>query len=462
MHRADARAVLTRLRPERRRRIVAVAAGLLLGAVAAVVVADPDTSLPLMVMALTAVFLVAKPHWTVLVIFVVSTFRLSPVRIGPLSTAELLAAALVFPLALEMFRDRRIWLWHVPHVRLLFGIAGVLAAATVWSLVLHPAPPLEALERPWDEVFWFVQSLLFLVYFVYFIKTPRHVVYVVVVVLLMILVAAADAVDLVEDGPAGRRAGTDYFGGFTGNENRLAHFCLWGTSLFWSLRYKGPDGWWRSLAVAPLLGLPLVTLMTGSRSGLLQLMLLGGLILLEQRQWAPAQRARACALALVVALVILLAAPAAMVQRASDFNVGRTTTIGRLHAIEAAVVMMAENPVFGVGPGNFSWRYHVLTGSLMSPHNAYIWAIVSGGPLLLILYLVLFHRTYGTLRALERGGPAAFVWLVTALRFNLILFLVFSAFATVWTAEVFWLLVGLTIVLARLASAGQRPTLRAA
>jgi hypothetical protein len=134
--------------------------------------------------------------------------------------------------------------------------------------------------------------------------------------------------------------------------------------------------------------------------------------------------------------------------------VGGRTTIDRLRAIEAGVVMIAENPVFGVGPRNFQWRYRLLTGHAMSTHNAYVWAVLSGGPLLLILYLVLFHRTYRTLRAVERSGTGPFLWLATALRMNLIMFLVFSCFATVWTSEVLCLLVALTIVLARVARAG--------
>ena len=457
MDRADVRTGLARLSPERRRRLRGVAAGLLLGAVAAMVLAQPGPSLTLIAVALSALFFVTQPHWTVLVILVVSTLRLNPARVGPLSTAELLAAVLALPLVLELLRDRKVWVWHVPEMRLVLGIAAVSLVATVWSLVRHPPPPVDALDQPWNELFFFGQSLLFLLYFVHFIKTPRHLVYAVVVTLLMILAASAEAAYSAEHTPGRGRAQTAYFGGFTGNENRLAHLCVWGTALFWSLRYKAPRGWWRRMALGPVLALPVVALMTGSRSGLLQLMVLAGLILLEQRQWAPAQRARACALVLTVGLVVLVAAPAAMVERASDFDVGGRTTADRLHAIEAGVSMIAENPVFGVGPGNFEWRYQIRTGQPMTAHNSYVHAIASGGPLLLLLYLALFYRIHRTLQAVERRGPPAFVWLTTALRLNLIMLLVFSFFATVWTSELFWLLIGLTIVLARIASANPHP-----
>jgi hypothetical protein len=446
-----------RLRPEGYAHVVGLLPIFVLGAVVVLVMAEPETALHLTVLCLGTVFFLALPHWAVLAILVLAMFRLSPARIGPLSTAELLAALLVVPFALQLLRERHLWAFRVPEVRLVLGIAGVMVAAVGWSLAMHPAPPLEALDKPWNELLFFGESLVLLLYFVHFIKTPRHLGYAVVVVLLMILAAASEAVS------AGRRrAGTDYFGGFTGNENRLAHFCLWGTALFWCLRYKGPDGWWRPLTLAPLLGLPIVTLMTGSRSGLVQLVVLGALILLEQRQWSPAQRVRACALLVIVALLTLVVAPTAMVDRASSIDVSERSTAGRLHAIEAGITMLAENPVFGVGPGNFSWRYQLLTGAVMTPHNSYVWALVSGGPLLLILYLALFYRTYRSLRTIERTGIGAFTWLATALRFNLVMLLVFSFFATLWTSEVFWLLICLTIVVTRVQRFRTRPLASAA
>jgi hypothetical protein len=94
----------------------------------------------------------------------------------------------------------------------------------------------------------------------------------------------------------------------------------------------------------------------------------------------------------------------------------------------------------------------------MSTHNSYLWALTAGGPLLLILYLALFYQTHRTLRAVERTRSGRFEWLATALRMNLIIFLVFSLFAEVWTAEPFNVLVGLTIALARIARVGTRPS----
>jgi O-antigen ligase len=442
------------LRPERRRHLLGLVAGLLLGAVVVLVVAAPEQSLVLLALGLGGVFFAANPHWGVLIIFVLVTFRLSPTRLGPLSAAELLAAVLAVPLACQFLRDRRIWVWHVPQIRLLLGIAGVLVTATGWSLLMHPAPPAE-LDYTWLEPFFFGQSFFFLIYLVYFLKSPRHLVYAVIVVLLMILAAAADGMNLLEDTPGPTRAATDYFGGFAGNANRLGFLCVWGTALFWSLRFKGPRGWWRPFTVVPLLVLPVTTLMTGSRNGFIQLTLLGALILLEQHQWSPARRIRALVLMVMMALVVLIAAPSDMLTRASSFEfTAGPTTYDRIYTFGAGLAMLAEHPIFGVGPGNFPWRNRALTGFTSTPHNSFLWALTSGGPLLLILYLALFYRTYRTLRAVERWGPRGFIWLATALRFNLIILLVASCFATIWLQEPFWLLIGLSIVLARIAKVG--------
>jgi O-antigen ligase len=206
------------------------------------------------------------------------------------------------------------------------------------------------------------------------------------------------------------------------------------------------------LTVVPLLVLPVATLLTGSRNALLQLMLLAVLILLDQRRGSPVQRARAFAAIVTMVVVVLIATPTEMMLRASNFDTtGGPTTIDRLNTYRAGLIMVVEHPIFGVGPGNFMWRNEALTGRGTSPHNSYLWAITSGGPLLLLLYLALFWKTYQMLRAVERAGSRRFVWLATALRFNLLTFLVASLFATIWLQEPFWLLVGLTIILARVA-----------
>jgi O-antigen ligase len=190
--------------------------------------------------------------------------------------------------------------------------------------------------------------------------------------------------------------------------------------------------------------------MTGSRNGLIQIVLLGALILREQWQRSHAQRANVLVLMLAVALLALTVAPSAMLQRASSFDVeGGPTTIDRLLTLRAGAAMMAESPLLGIGPGNFHWRNESLTGRAMSSHNSYLWALTAGGPLLLLLYLILFRQTHRMLRLVEQWGSSAFVWLATAFRFNLIILLTFSFFADMWLTSIVAFLVAFTIVLLR-------------
>jgi O-antigen ligase len=459
MDRVDARAALAALRPERRRRVLGFATCLLLGAVVLLVVTTAEQGLAMVAMVLGALFLVARPHWGILAIFVLVIFRINPVAIGPLGTSELLAAPLLLPLVHEFLRDRGVWVWHVSQVRLLLGIGGVLLAATAWSVLMHPAPPLTEQERAGSVLFLFGQQFLFLIYLLYFIKKPRHLVYAALALLLLVLAAALDSLDLLDAGHGVYRARVSQ--GWAANSNRLAFLCVWGTALAWSLRFKAPRRWWRPLTLAPLLGLPIVTLMTGSRNGLLQLTLLGGLVLLEQRQWAPAQRGRAVALMALVAVVVLLLAPSDMLERASNFDPAGRSVEGRTATLWAGARMVAEHPLLGVGPGNFRWRNAELIGLPLSSHNSYLWALTAGGPLLLFLYLAIFYRTYRMLRSVERRGPHELTWLATALRFNVVILIAFSFFADLWLTHPFYLVLGLTIVLFRMAASSGSPMVTA-
>jgi O-antigen ligase len=183
---------------------------------------------------------------------------------------------------------------------------------------------------------------------------------------------------------------------------------------------------------------------------LLQLFLLGALILFEQRQWSPAQRLRSCALMLSVATVIVIAVPSTLLDRATSYGTdldtpGAKSQINRTQGLWAGLVMAAEHPFFGVGPGNFRWR----VGKDVGPHNSYVRALTSGGPALLALYLLLLHRTYRSLRTAEQAGPPQLTWLAKGLRLSVVPFVLFSFFADVWLQPPFYWLVGMSIVLRR-------------
>jgi hypothetical protein len=93
-------------------------------------------------------------------------------------------------------------------------------------------------------------------------------------------------------------------------------------------------------------------------------------------------------------------------------------------------------------------------GVAAAAHNAYLLALAEGGMILLLVYLLLFWRTYKDLgKALKRAALAPDVrlrWLVLATRTNLVLLLVFSLFAEAWKEFYYVLILGTAAVLTQL------------
>jgi O-antigen ligase len=110
--------------------------------------------------------------------------------------------------------------------------------------------------------------------------------------------------------------------------------------------------------------------------------------------------------------------------------------------------MIADHPILGVGIGNMKWVGRAYYGEGGDPHNSYLEAFASGGIGVLALYLLLFYVTHRNLRQLERTGPRELLWLSKAIKINLVLFLIFSAFADFWFSDFLYLIIGLTVAIA--------------
>jgi O-antigen ligase len=214
----------------------------------------------------------------------------------------------------------------------------------------------------------------------------------------------------------------------------------------------GQAGWLKALALPLLFCFPLVALTTGSRSGFLQLMILILLILKEQKRWSPGKRIGSLFFVASVGLVILLAVPVAQLTRVVTYDPdmdapGRISLRERISHLYAAAELIGSDPILGVGIGNFLWMNQAFYGHDKETHNSYVWALAAGGIGALALYLVLFHSTYRMLKQLEKTGPPELLWLIKGLAANLILFLVFSAFADFWLSDFLYIIVGLTIAM---------------
>ena len=118
--------------------------------------------------------------------------------------------------------------------------------------------------------------------------------------------------------------------------------------------------------------------------------------------------------------------------------------------------LFSQNPLLGVGVGNFRW--HAVMdpsyGVAGATHNAYLLVLVEGGVILLVAHLLLFWRTYRDLGRVEKGAVAprrlGLDWLVSATRTNIVLLAVFSLFAEAWKEFYYPLLIGTAAVLTQL------------
>jgi O-antigen ligase len=211
-------------------------------------------------------------------------------------------------------------------------------------------------------------------------------------------------------------------------------------------------------------GLILILLLTvfrsGSRSGVLNLIVLAVLIVLQSRLH-PGNFGLIVIAAMVSALAVVMLVPDAVMQRIlSAFSAEdqpRSVALGdagRLAILGAGLALAFQNPIMGVGIGNFRWMTFEQSGLAVAAHNAYALAAAEGGLLFLGAYLALFWLTARDLnRAVRQSSQLPQVglgWLVLATRTNLLLLLVVSLFAEAWKEFYILLIVGTAGILAQI------------
>jgi putative inorganic carbon (hco3(-)) transporter len=154
-------------------------------------------------------------------------------------------------------------------------------------------------------------------------------------------------------------------------------------------------------------------------------------------------------LALLVALLVIRSDPSRFEtallykEKVADYNV---TT--RYDAWSAAAELAVENPLLGVGPGNFRFYYNELTDrpagthNLYVAHNAYLDVAAELGIVGMVLFLLYLGMTMSRLTvAARRGfGPPGYA---RALRVSLVIALVSAVFVSEQYYPPFWLLGGL-------------------
>jgi O-antigen ligase len=176
--------------------------------------------------------------------------------------------------------------------------------------------------------------------------------------------------------------------------NRLASFLLmtvpvayaWGRA-----RRRGP---WRLGAVAGGVAMLGGMLVTFSRGGWLG-------ILAEILYISPRKRGRAALLVVVALALVWLVLPWEMTGFARTLSPGYQTNLSRLREWGAALRLISEEPVWGVGVGNYARAAG--TTSLV-PHNFFLHTAAQTGLVGLALLVTLFWRVWKDLRRRVEGG----------------------------------------------------------
>ena len=357
-----------------------------------------------------------------------------------------------------------------------YVLLGVLFAVN-WAVVGRVEGPGELAELDYTgrALYRYVVHLSLLVFAIAFVRTRRQIIALTALFIGAIAVtipgALSAAGEMATKVEALRAAAVGSVRSAE-NANRLAFMCLMGISITWfALQY------YRSLLLRAagvlFIGVLLLTVFrTGSRSGVLNLVLLAVLLLIQSRM-NPGNLGVIVIAAMASVTIVVLLVPDAVMHRVLSVisSTGPLPALatdeqpkalalsnaGRLAVLVAGLKLWAENPLMGIGIGNFRWVTTFDTeypGLSTAAHNAYVLAAAEGGVLLLAGYLFIFWLAARDLnRAFRQSARLPQVglrWLVLATRTNLILLLVASLFAEAWKEFYIIVILATTGVLAQI------------
>jgi O-antigen ligase len=395
---------------------------------------------------------------------------------GRLTANNLLGLILIGMLAIQLCMTRDFWFVRTPQSILVILICAAFVVSLVRSWYLYiPAGPL---GRNFTEntLFLLFSRLAFLMMLANFLKTPRHVILVLLSLLAFTMVVLPSVVyNLVTQGDEveamARQAGdfrvTSDISSWGKNANRLAFMCNISILLLWTFAQIWKAKIFRLLAMLTMLILAALVLTTVSRSGFLSLGMIF-LFLLFQKGISRGFRLGIIAAVVFCVLVFFLVLPPRASERLlnltpdqSERTEGWRSTQIRIESKEHAIEVFKNDPLFGVGPGNFRWLHQQLYPYSIAagrpPHDSYLWAATEGGIVAVVLYLLLFLFIARDLRAArQKFSTSHQLWHVTRfLGGYLMIFLFFSAFADFWLEPHLYLLAGLSMLMKRFATEGE-------
>lgn len=384
-------------------------------------------------------------------------------------------------------------------------VAMLLAVATIAALngLLSESSPtfehLASLDLTTVRVQEVITKAAFVIFVAMFIRTRWQVVLLASTVVLFVVITAPNAIlnALTSEGQIEKiRASADFGIVAARNANRLAFVCAIAIALIGYAMLAINSVKARVVGSLTILLLIVTVFLSGSRSGLLNLITLG--IFFAVRLGIRLRTVVVGLLTLVVVgSAVILFVPASLIEALGgqesgvviemdrhaqehggtlqkyaarltalvasneDQSGAAGSTRARLELLQTAAQMSLDHPFFGVGLGNFRWVSvtDYANKHLSAMHNSYAVTMVEGGLTLLVPYLLLFwvmwKRIARTARQAARLPALKLEWLVAAVRAMLVMFLIFSVFAEMWHEIYLYLIIGLSLVLARLYDAAE-------
>ena len=387
---------------------------------------------------------------------------------GAVTINNVLGALFLVLLTFKMYKDPDWWFLRCRELQLLAFICLVFYLADRFngpdrrlvSLVGVLAARAESART-------FITRSVFTVFFVNFIRKPPHVVMIYVLAIALMTISAVSGVRTVLHGGGlhGYRAAAGGIILSAANPNRLAMFSIIPIAGLWYYARSSRSRTVMALVVPGIAVLALTVFMTGSRSGLLGLGVCAAAIIVKERVMLTQLLGMALISVLVLVLVLQLVPQKTFTRitnlpftQAGETGEGSGSLGRRAYGWKVAFQMFQQHPFIGVGNGNWELTRYLTDPqrTTAAPHSSYLLALVEGGALSLMAFLLLLWRTWRNLRSVEaylrdRNSPLAQLnWVVHSAEVNLLVLVFFSLFADLWQLVVLFWLIGLSVVVCRM------------
>lgn len=427
-----------------------VGAAVLVGLIGALVISmRPDYAVTL----LLGSFLVTYPWWLQ--------------GRGPLTLNNALGAYLAMLMMYRLYRNGD---WSALRSRELFLLVAIVAVF-LFSRFLHRpddhtmALVTDLVEDEQDPARIIVNRLVFFVFLIYFIRSPQQSRIIFVLACAMMVASGFSAIWMVLSGGgfAGYRARSGMFIAAAGNPNRLALMAIIGIiSLYYLIVWL--RHWMATLVLGGIIAVEvLAVFMTGSRSGVVALLLAAGILFVEGGISARKIVGAGIA-ALLGVMLVLRAAPEQSLERISNIpgtesaenDIGAGSVQRRGYTAELALQFAETSPLIGVGIGNWEITRYLSdpVHNITPPHSAVLMALAEGGIVTLGLYVILLLRTLRNFLdcASALSGPEHrgwLQWMTKTLRASFLVFLALSLVGDLWLNIIFYWFVGLGVTVTR-------------